>query len=53
MTILDLVYRCRSVALSVHIFGEVIRPLFIARLEGKINLSRCRENVAQFVVLTK
>lgn len=53
VTFRDRAYGCSSVALSVHIFGEVVCSLSIARLEGKINLSRCRESVAQFVVLPK
>ena len=53
MTILDFPHRCRSVALSIHVFGEVVCPLSVAGLEGEINLSRCRENIAQFIVFSE
>ena len=49
----ELAYRCCSVALSVYEFGEVICPLSIGGLEGKIYFSRYGENVAQFIILPK
>ncbi len=53
MTIRNFGYSCCSKVLSVHIFSEVVRPLCIECLKGKIYFSCYRENVAQFVVLPK
>ncbi len=53
MAIRDFGYRCCSIALSVHEFGEVVCPLSIAGLERKVYFSGYGENVAQFVVLPK
>jgi len=53
MPVIDFPYRCRSVVFSIHIFGEVVCPLPVAGVEGEIDLSRGRENVAQFVALPK
>jgi hypothetical protein len=53
MAVRDFAYRCGSVALSVHKFGEIVCALSIAGLEGKIHFSRYGDNIAQFVVLPK
>jgi hypothetical protein len=53
MAIRDCAYRCCSIVLLVHEFGEIVCPLSIAGLEREIYFSRFGENVAQFVVLPK
>jgi len=35
MALRDFAYRCCSIALSVHEFGEVVCPLFIVGLDAK------------------
>jgi len=53
MAIGELAHRRCSAALSFHVFGEIVCPLSIARLEGKIYFSRYEKSVAQFVVCPK